>query len=98
MELDREKTAQKIRNDLKEEKKELKNILQSELGLFSRNDSATSEKEKPGDEKSGFRFEFPEDKDTITTKNKKEKGGWLRRRTKKDTTQNKPAAKFVIDE
>lgn len=98
VELDREKTAQKIRNDLKDEKKELKKILQSELGLFNRNDSATSEKEKPGDEESGFRFEFPEDKDTITTKKNEEKSGWLRRRTKKDTTQNKPAAKFVIDE
>ena len=34
VEMDREQAAQKIRNDLKEEKKELKQILNEELGLL----------------------------------------------------------------
>lgn len=98
VEMDREQTAQKIRNDLKEEKNELKLILNEELGLY-KNDEAVIEREKEiKEEDGGFRFEFNEEPDTLKTEEKKEKRRWRRKEVKKDSTQNKPALKFVIDE
>lgn len=98
VEMDREQTAQKIRNDLKEEKNELKKILNEELGLFNK-DSAVKEEEVPlSEEDGGFRFEFNEEPDSVKTEVKKEKGRWRKKQVKKDSIQNKPAVKFVIDE
>jgi hypothetical protein len=98
VEMDREQAAQKIRNDLKEEKNELKQILNEELGLFSK-DEAVIERENQTKENEGkFRFDFSEEPDTLKTEPKREKGRWRRRLMKKDSTQNKPAEKFVIDE
>jgi len=101
VEMDREQTAQKIRNDLKEEKIELKKILNEELGLFKK-DSAVIEKDnQKKEDEGGFRFEFNEEPDSansVKTDENREKGRWRRRQVKKDSTQNKPAVKFVIDE
>lgn len=99
VELDREKTAQKIRNDLREEKSELKQILNEELGLF-KNDKEVLEQNKQAEKKQEiFKFEFSEEADSVATPvKKKERGLWRKKGSKKDTLQNKPAAKFVIDE
>ncbi len=98
VEMDREQTAQKIRNDLKEEKKELKIILNEELGLFGKDDDVIVQESQKQGEDGAFRFEFNEEPDSTKTEKIKEKGRWWKRGTKKDSTQNKPAVKFVIDE
>lgn len=97
VEMDREQTAQKIRNDLKEEKNELKKILNEELGLFGK-DTAVIEKETQiKEDEGGFRFEFNEEPDSAKVEEKRERG-LFRRKTDTDTAQTKPALKFVIDE
>lgn len=99
VELDREKTAQKIRNDLKEEKSELKKILNEELGLFKHDEVLQEQKKQSGDKQQIFKFEFSEEADSVSVPEKEErKGLWRKRRLKRDSLQNKPAEKFVIDE
>jgi hypothetical protein len=97
--VDRERTAQKIRNDLNEEKQELKNLLNSELGLFRQNREVEERIPEQEEGEVGFRFEFSDEPDTLSTGDTtKEKRRWWRRKIKKDTSQNKPAREFVIDE
>jgi len=99
VELDREKTAQKIRNDLKEEKSELKKILNEELGLFKHDENLQEQKKHSVESQEIFKFEFSEESDSVPeTAKEKRKGFWRKKRLKKDTAQNKPAEKFVIDE
>jgi hypothetical protein len=99
VELDREKTAQKIRDDLKNEKSELKMILNEELGLFKRDGQDTLEKEKKDKAEDVFRFEFSDEPDTGSAGTPtKEKKRWWEKRAKSDTIKNKPAREFVIDE
>jgi len=95
VEMDREKAAEKVREDMKKERLELKKILNKELGWFSSDDEI---KEEPGVEES-FQFEFSEEKDSVQiekTENKRSKR--RNKRQKTDSTENKPATKFVIDE
>jgi hypothetical protein len=99
VELDREKTAQKIRNDLKEEKTELKEILNEELGLFNRDESINRDETRQEEHEEFFRFEFSDEPDHANVQEKgKEKRRWRKNRLKKDTAQNKPVREFVIDE
>ena len=99
VEMDREKTAEKIRNDLREEKTELKNILNEELGLFKRDESILTDVDSLEGSNETFTFEFDEEPDsTVKVPAKKEKRRWRRNRAKKDSTENKPAVEFVIDE
>ena len=98
VEMDREQTAQKIRNDLREEKNELKKILNEELGLFDHDKSLVKEENPTKEDEGGFRFEFNEEPDSAKVDEKREKGRWRKKRAKKDTTQNKPAVEFGIDE
>ena len=94
--MDREKTAEKIRQDLKDERKELKKILNEELGLFKNDQEIEPINEKEGEE---IRFEFHDEGDSDssgTVDNKKRNR--RKRKEKQDTAQNKPATKFVIDE
>jgi uncharacterized protein involved in outer membrane biogenesis len=99
VEMDREKTAEKIRSDLNQEKTELKRILNAELGLF-KNDESIVIQEDPDKIKDGsFTFEFNGEPDSIRVpEKKKEKRRWRRNRVKEDSTENKPAVEFVIDE
>jgi hypothetical protein len=99
VEMDREKTAQKIRNDLKEERAELKQIMSEELGLFRSGDTAARNDRMEEQQEEIFRFEFNEESDTVTArKNEKEKVRRWKLRLKSDTLENKPASGFVIDE
>ena len=96
--MDREKTAEKIRNDLNQEKTELKKILNEELGLFKRDSTVLVEEPKKKSDET-FTFEFNEEPDSARVVDKKrEKGRWRRQKSKPDSTQNKPAVEFVIDE
>ena len=101
VEIDRERTAEKIRNDLKEEKAELKQVLKQEWGLFRKDTLADDPEGEPG-EKPAFRFEFQEDdpipQDNSGDDSPKKKRRWWQKRSKTDTVQNKPALEFVIDE
>ena len=99
VERDREKTAEKIRNDLNQEKIELKKILNEELGLFKRDTTIVEAEDPQKDIEESFTFEFSEEPDsTSEVKTKREKGRWRKKNLKKDSTQNKPAVEFVIDE
>jgi len=98
VEMDREKTAEKIRKDLNQEKTELKMILNQELGLF-KDDSIIVEERSQKKTDESFTFEFTDEPDTTELKEtKKEKGRWRRKKSKRDSLQNKPAVEFVIDE
>lgn len=95
VEIDREKAGNKIREDLKDERSELKNILNEELGLFKHDD----EIEQIEEEGETLRFDFSEEADTISKQKTETRRSKKRRRKEKiDTVQNKPATKFVIDE
>jgi len=98
VEMDREKTAEKIRNDLDQEKLELKKILNEELGLFHDDKKVTEAEETQKSTNETFKFEFLEEPDSAGLNKNVEKGRWRNRKTKKDTLQNKPAVEFVIDE
>lgn len=101
VEMDHERTAQKIREDLKQEKAELKEILNQELGLFNRDASVNRQETLQEEREETFRFEFGDeaDPDTINTDTEeRERSRWWRRRSKRDTAQNKPVREFVIDE
>ncbi len=99
VERDREKTAEKIRNDLNQEKIELKKILNEELGLFKRDTTIVEAEDPQKDIEESFTFEFSEEPDsTSEVKTKREKGRWRKKNLKKDSTRNKPAVEFVIDE
>jgi hypothetical protein len=99
VELDRERTAQKIRNDLKNEKVELKKVLNEELGLYKRDEAVIQQNNLSDQGKETFRFEFPDEQDSVTLEeDESSRGFWRRNRLKKDTLQNKPVREFVIDE
>jgi len=99
VEVDRERTAEKIRNDLKEEKAELKSILNKELGLFRSDADVNNQNEEEKDSEEIFKFEFSDDPDSTSLKTpEREKGRFWRRRLKNDTVENKPVRRFVIDE
>ena len=91
VEMDREKTAEKIREDLNQEKTELKKILNEELGFF-KNDSIAVEEMPQKKTEESFTFEFRDEPDsTGVEEKKKEKRRWRRKKPKQDSTQNKPA-------
>ena len=95
VELDREKAVEKVREDMRKERSELKKILQEELGLFNADDEV---KQKPAPEDS-FQFVFPDTNDTIRLEDKGTNRSKRRLKWQKsDTVENKPATKFVIDE
>ncbi len=99
VELDREKTAHKIRNDLKEERSELKNILNSELGLFQRDTTRQDNRQQEAGQEEGFRFEFSDEPDTVgTKKGSRQKRKWWKKQSNADTLQNKHLPAFVLDE
>ncbi|MEA3462064.1 MAG: AsmA-like C-terminal region-containing protein [Bacteroidota bacterium] len=99
VEMDREKTAEKIRDDLKQEKTELKKILNEELGLFKNDETIAGEENPQKKTDESFTFEFTDEPDSIKVEEaKKEKRRWRRKKPKKDSAQNKPAVEFVIDE
>jgi len=99
VEMDREKTAEKIRNDLNQEKTELKKILKEELGFFKHDTTIVSEEDPQKKMDESFIFEFLEEPDsTKVVETKKEKRRWRNRKLEKDSTENKPAVEFVIDE
>ena len=98
VELDRQKAGEKIREDLREEKSELKRILNEELGLFKKQEDSLKQEAEQGEE--NLRFILDEDeKDSLDNRKIGIFGRKDRmRKTKTDTVQNKPATKFVIDE
>jgi len=99
VELDREKTAQKIRNDLKDEKTEMKKILNAELGLYKRDKTINREENQQAEQEEFSRFEFSDETDQANIQENNKEKRWLRKnRSKNDTTQNKPVREFVIDE
>jgi len=99
VEVDRERAAEKIRNDLRAEKTELKSILNQELGLF-RNDEEVRKIQSGQDERQElFRFDFSGEADTAPVSLPvREKERWWRKGLKADSVQTKPAERFVIDE
>lgn len=97
VEVDRDKTAEKIREDLKEERLELKGILNEELGLFKKDEEVLTRKKQQSESEEIFKFEFSDETDTIV-EDAPGRTPWWKKRTKKDTLQNKQVREFVIDE
>jgi hypothetical protein len=72
--------------------------LNDELGLFKKDKEVNEEKEEK-ESQEVFKFDFREDPDSLAAPQKeKEKKRWWKKSLKKDTVENKPATKFVIDE
>jgi hypothetical protein len=95
VEMDREKAAEKIREDMKKEGLELKKILNEELGWFSSDEKI----EEDSSEEESFLFEFYDENDSVQIEQKESRRSKRRnKRQKTDSTENKPATKFVIDE
>ncbi|MDF1573784.1 MAG: AsmA-like C-terminal region-containing protein [Bacteroidales bacterium] len=98
VEMDREKTAEKIREDLDQEKKELKLILKEELGLFKNDETLIDRNDSLIVRDESFTFEFSEKPDSSGAESKLEDRRRRNKRVEVDTIQKKPAVKFVIDE
>lgn len=92
IEFDEEQAMKKIREDLRNEKQELKNVLKNEFN-FGKGDQQNN-MEEAADEPN-FKFEFPEEapKDTIQPEEEKKKW-WQRKREE----SKKPEIDFVIDD
>jgi len=100
VEIDRQQTAEKVRQEFREEKMELKQILNEELGLFRKTADSVSQPAPAQEGEEFLRFEFREDS---TSEDTERDGLWKSRRERRknaiqDTAKNKPAQKFVIDE
>jgi hypothetical protein len=98
VEMDREKTAEKIRNDLNQEKQELKTILKEELGLFKRDETLREIDNSQKVQDESFTFEFSEEPDSVRVESRQETKRRRKKRVKQDSLQEKPAVKFVIDD
>ena len=99
VEMDREKTAEKIRNDLNQEKTELKQILNQELGLFKNDETIAEPSDSVEKRKESFTFEFSDEPDSSRVPDQvPKKRRWRKRTLEEDTVQNKPASKFIINE
>jgi len=84
VEYDREQAVKKIREDLKQEKSELKQLFNEEFGLHRKDREIKDKTVTGGSEGSLFKFEFGEDNidtDTIRQNSGAEKDkSWFRRR------------------
>jgi hypothetical protein len=99
VEMDREKTAKKIREDLKNEKSELKAILNEELGLFKPGEGVVEQRTGKEENEDKFRFDFSDEPDTtLLRSDNREKRRWRKNPPKPDSMKNKPAKEFVIEE
>ena len=99
VELDREKTAEKIRNDLNQEKTELKQILNQELGLFKHDLTLSEPVDSVEKREESFTFEFSDEPDSSRVPDPTpKKRRWFRRTPEVDTVQNKPASEFILDD
>jgi hypothetical protein len=94
VEFDEEQAREKVRNDLKNEKTELKIILNEEFGFFKKNEAI--QEKVPREEESILQFEFLEDpmQDSVKIQTN-EKTKWWKR---KSETDKKPELNFVIDD
>ncbi len=93
IEYDEEQAMKKIREDLRNEKQELKNVLNKEFGVFG-NEDQQNENSAPT-EQPAFKFEFPGEEPQDSVQPEEEKRRWWQR--KKDTGK-KPELEFVIDD
>jgi hypothetical protein len=74
VEFDEEKAVRKLRNDLREEKLELKTILNEEFGVFSRDTSVMKRQESTPDPI--MKFEFTDEPEKEVQKEAPEKNRW----------------------
>ncbi len=94
VEFDEAQAIKKIRQDLKNEKDELKRVLNKEFGMFDEDESGKQGTEPVEDPVLEFDFS-PMDTVNSTEENKAEKPRWWKR---KDSENKKPVFDFVIDD
>jgi hypothetical protein len=94
VEFDDEQAMKKIRKDLKNEKSELKSLLNKEFGLFEKDESVSRQKESKEKPVMKFDFSVEEPADSLNRETE-EKTKWWRR---KNQESKKPAFDFVIDD
>lgn len=94
VDFDEDQAMKKIRQDMKEERIELKSILNEEFGIFNKDREVQEEKQE--NEKPVMQFQFDDEKtnDTLQDQNQ-EKPRWWKRNRKQD---KKPEFEFVIDD
>jgi len=94
IEFDEDQVMKKIRNDLKEQKTEIKSVLNDEFGLFKKDQDVQQSSQKKNEPE--FRFEFPDEevKDSVSTQ-PEEKQRWWKKNKK---TAKDPEFEFVIDD
>jgi len=95
VEYDRKQAAEKIRNDLKEEKQELKVLFNEEFGLFRNNDAVKEKKSVEPKAEPLFRFEFEDETNPDSVALKKSGKKDRKRNTEPKT---KPDFEIVIDD
>lgn len=94
IEFDEAQAMKKVREDLQNEKTELKGILNREFGLFKKDDAIQQNKEST--EKPILEFDFSDEMATDSIDNKrKDKARWRKKGNQED---KKPEFDFVIDD
>jgi hypothetical protein len=93
IEFDEEQALKKIREDLRNEKQELRDVFRKEFGN-------TEEGDRQGDDKAptdqpAFKFEFPDEETTDSARHEEQKRKWWQR---KKETDKKPEIEIVIDD
>jgi len=92
IEFDDQQAIKKIKEDLREERGELKVVLNEEFGIFKNDEAVIDNANK--EETPMFKFEFTDEEsvDTIKTEEKEKKRWW------KKEPENKQEIDFVIDD
>ena len=94
VEFDEEQAMKKIRQDLKNEKSELKSLLNKEFGFFEKDETVSHERDSK--EKPVMKFDFSLEEPADSVKEKaEEKTRWWKRKSQED---KKPVFDFVIDD
>jgi hypothetical protein len=94
VDFDEAQAMQKIRDDLKSEKTELKVILNEEFGIFAEDEDVNKEIEKAEEPVLQFEFNDETEQDTSSKETKVRSRRWK----KKEDAEKKEDLKFIIDD
>lgn len=99
---DRERSVEKRRQDLQQEKEELKEILRREFGFSKKQEEGFhSEEVDPAEDDHSLQFDLPEEENAKADSAKveeKPRRSWFKRNKAVEDEENKPAKEFVLDD
>jgi len=93
IEFDEAQVLKKIRNDIREEKTELKSLLNEEFGIFKKDSSLKENRQK--ESRPEFRFDFSPEQPGDTIRKEETKKRWWQRKREPDKNQK---LDFVLDD